>query len=157
MDERKANSIIQEFLANGVFTLKVNAAGNSMSPMIKDKDSLVIRAIASKELRLGDIVVFQGGRRLCCHRLIMKYFRSSGYIFVTKSDRVFVTDKLFNEKKLIGKVSCIQKRRITLNLESIFWRMFNRAFGAQHLFMFLIRNRLKALKGRFFKRCFDAA
>lgn len=135
--KRRSFAIIKELLTDRESTLKLYAAGNSMRPMIKQGDILVVKSTPSERVRIGDIVVFDTGQELCVHRLIMKYLRSNNrYIFVTKSDKTFKTDMPFTDKKLIGRVVNIQKGGVILNPDSIFWTIVNRALGLCHLLLF---------------------
>jgi len=150
--ERQSHSLIKELLCQKQTTVKAYVVSDSMSPFIKARDIIVIRPVTPKELRLGDIVVFDKEGRLFSHRLIRKYFKANRHIFITKSDRTFVADMPFTDKKLMGKVSRVQKSVKTLNLESIFWTLINRFLGLYHLTMFSVRNRLRPLKSYLFKK-----
>lgn len=134
--ERQSHYLIKELLCQKQTTVKAYVISDSMSPFIKAGDTVIIKPIRPGELRLGDIVVFSRSARLYSHRLIRKYSKANRHIFITKSDRAFAADAPFTDKKLMGKVSCVQKSVKTLNLESIFWTLVNRCLGLCHLFLF---------------------
>ncbi|MDP3786634.1 MAG: signal peptidase I [Candidatus Omnitrophota bacterium] len=132
---RKSFSIIREVITREESAMKLYARGNSMGPLIKEGDIVVIRPSTFKEIRIGDIAVFGVKGKLCAHRLIMKRAKGDRYIFVTKSDKTFMADAPFGHKNLFGRVSRIQKGTLTLNLESFFWTFLNRIMGLYHLIL----------------------
>jgi signal peptidase I len=146
MHERESLALIKEAIAHREAELKVYAAGNSMSPLIRKGDTLVIKHVTAGALKRGDIVVFDSRGALCAHRLIMKSARGNRYILVTKSDNSFAADAPFADKKLMGKVSCIQRGREVFNLESLSWVFINCAFGLYHACILSLRRRLRPLK-----------
>lgn len=149
--ERESSSIIKEALRDREVTLKVYARGDSMGPIIKEGNILIIKPTTSKKVRIGDIVVFDTSEKLCAHRLIRKYFRQDSLILLTKSDKSLVADIPFGDKKLIGKVSHIEKEAVILNLESILWTIINRILGLYHSLILSAINRLNTLKALLIK------
>jgi len=89
--------------------VKVICKGFSMSPFIKDSDSIIVKPVEAPEnLRLGDIVVIllSPKKRVIIHRII-KIKRES---FLSKGDNLIDTDGWFNKKKIIGIVEAIHKK-----------------------------------------------
>lgn len=150
--ERESISVIKDALTHKESRLQVYATGDSMSPLIKKGDTIVIKSVSPEEIKLGDIAVFDSQGKLCAHRLIRKYSIGNRYVFITKSDKTFMADASFEDQKLIGKVACIRKATAVLNLESIRWSIINRAFGLYHLFMLSLRQRLRPLKDYLLKK-----
>jgi signal peptidase I len=150
--ETESITIIKEALTHKESRLQVYAAGDSMSPLIKKGDTITIKSVAPEEIKPGDIAVFDSQGKLCAHRLIRKYSIGNRHVFITKSDKTFMTDISFEDQKLIGKVACIRKATAVLNLESMRWSIINRAFGLYHLFMLSLRQRLRPFKDYMLKK-----
>lgn len=142
---KESSYIIREALEHKEYTVKLHAKGSSMNPLIKEGDTIVIKPATFRETGIGDILVFDAGGNLCAHRLIMKYFKHGHSILVTKADETFVVDFPFGEKKLVGKVSCVERGAAKLNLESVSSIFINRVLGLYHLFIVVTRNALKRL------------
>ena len=146
-----ALSIMKDALArrDSRVAVTTHVQGDSMSPMLKRGDIIAIRAVSAEKIRLGDIAVFAVNGTLCAHRLVMKSFRGGRFILVTKSDREFVVDRPFYDKKLLGKVVEIKKGAKTLDLESSLWIIINRILGLYHLLAVVAKKRIKYLLTHF--------
>ena len=89
--------------------VKVLCKGSSMSPFIKDSDSITIKPVKTlANLRIGDIVVVPLSKkeRVIIHRII-KFKKKS---FLLKGDNLIKNDGWFNKKKIIGIVETINKK-----------------------------------------------
>ena len=131
--------------------MRLRAKGDSMGPLIKEGDVIVVRPSTFEEIGIGDIAVFGVRGKLCAHRLIMKRAKGNRHVLVTKSDRTFTADAPFGHKNLFGKISHIQKNALTLNLESSFWVPLNRVLGLYHLILCQAAVRLRLLYAVFKK------
>ncbi|MFA5339868.1 MAG: S24 family peptidase [Candidatus Omnitrophota bacterium] len=128
-------SIIKEVMAREGSAIRLCARGDSMGPLIKEGDIVVIRPSTFKEIKIGDIAVFGVKGKLCAHRLIMKLAKGGRHLLVTKSDRTYMADAPFRHKDLFGKISHIQRGALTLDLGSFFWSPLNRVLGLYHLIL----------------------
>lgn len=135
MHGMRSFSIIKEVMAREGSAIRLCARGDSMGPLIKEGDIVVIRPITFKEIKIGDIAVFGVKGKLCAHRLIMKRGKGDRHLLITKSDRTFTADAPFRHKDLFGKIYHIQKGALTLDLESFFLAPLNRVLGLYHLIL----------------------
>ena len=131
---------------------KVTASGESMSPLIKEGNVLSISWVAPEKLGVGEIAVFDAGGALCVHRIIKKSYRAGRYMFLSKSDRSLIPDSPFGQEELVGKVSLIQKKTVTLDLESLPWGFLNRALGVWHRMLLVCASSFRAIKSGYKKR-----
>jgi len=81
----------------------LEASGRCMRPFLRAGDSIQIGKAEEKDLKLGDIVVFENEAsppHIYSHRIIKQ-----GGRFVTKGDACFWPDKPFGYEKILGRVS----------------------------------------------------
>ena len=96
---------------NSILRVKVN--GNSMWPLIRNGNIVVVRKVNFREIRVGDIVFTNVGSNILCHRV----FGRRGDFIVTKADTFIGFDPPVTKEALIGKVVAKEKngRVYTLN------------------------------------------
>jgi hypothetical protein len=75
--------------------------GNSMYPVMRDNDLVVVKKTAPESLRKGNIIVFRGKNgQHTVHRLVKK---GKGGIFYLKGDGYNLSPELINRDLIIGK------------------------------------------------------
>ncbi|MEW6075188.1 MAG: S24/S26 family peptidase [Candidatus Omnitrophota bacterium] len=85
-------------------TVMLEASGRCMRPFLRAGDSIQIGRAEEKDLKLGDIVVFEDAAsqsHVYSHRIIKKL----GGLFLSKADACFWPDKPFVFEKILGRVS----------------------------------------------------
>lgn len=112
--------IIYEELKNGK-KVKFTVSGTSMLPWISNnRDQVLLVAIDNKQLKLGDIILFQDKRgEYILHRIYKK--DTEGYH--TIGDGCIFEDGRVLPDKMIGVVEKIYRKGKEIDCNSFFWRM----------------------------------
>ncbi len=89
-------------------SVKVFCKGFSMSPFIKDSDSIIIRPVEkTADLKIGDIVAVAVSRgKIIIHRII----RLEKKFFMLKGDNLTYDDGWFGKQDVIGIVEIVFKK-----------------------------------------------
>ncbi|HJX34806.1 MAG TPA: signal peptidase I, partial [Desulfatiglandales bacterium] len=75
--------------------------GNSMYPLLRDNDLVVVKKISPEILRKGNIIVYRGKNgQHTVHRLVKK---EKGGIFYLKGDGYNLSPESINRDSIIGK------------------------------------------------------
>ena len=107
--------------------IRLKALGWSMHPTIKNGEYVVIKAIACRDTKIGDIIVCQNinNKKIVIHRLVKKLNSRNSPILITKGDNNFSrsTDSPIDpDEFVLGKVISIEKPNKIINLEnSLSW------------------------------------
>lgn len=110
-------------------------AGSSMFPALRQGDVLFLESASPEKIKLGDIVVFEQGEKMVCHRIVNRIKKSGPIIFAEKGDNCFSGTRI-TANQIIGRVSEVYrgKQRINLHdrrslLYNIFAAYFFRGFN----------------------------
>ena len=98
-------------------------AGNSMLPLIKGGDSVLVEHGAAG-IRRGDIIVFRYGNDLAAHRVLRIYDDDTGSTFVTKGDSVLQFDPPLSAGEIVGRVLAIKRGGRHMSLDTPVWRVW---------------------------------
>jgi signal peptidase I len=79
-------------------------AGLSMGHAIRGGEAVVIRAVPEREIRFGDVIVFDRAGQLVCHRVVRVKIGALGREFVTKGDPVVGFDNPIPWAAVLGRV-----------------------------------------------------
>lgn len=102
-------------------SLRFQARGGSMSPFIKDEDTLTISPMAKDGPKLGQVVAYSklDSDNLVVHRIVGKI--NGGYLI--KGDNTSCLDGLVRRQDILGYVSAVERKgkrvRLGLGLERI--------------------------------------
>lgn len=77
--------------------------GNSMSPMIRDGDRLIIDH-GTGHIYKGDIIVFRANSQYVVHRVVRISISEDGPIFLLKGDGGYTFDQPITREQVVGKV-----------------------------------------------------
>ena len=106
--------------------LRFRAHGNSMAPLIRNDDIVIVQPKASDKLRLGSIVFYRRGMgRYIVHRLINRTRDNGSLILKTKGDNLKCTDTPVFAEQILGEVVRIEARGKELCLDTILGRVIN--------------------------------
>ncbi len=89
--------------------VKVSCKGFSMSPFIKDSDTVIIKPVKNfSKLKIGDIVVvpLSKKKKIIIHRII----EFKGHSLLLKGDNLFGSDGWFKKRDVMGIVETIVKK-----------------------------------------------
>jgi signal peptidase len=94
---------------------RAKSRGESMYPLIKNGDTLLIEPMKAEEVNPGDIVIYRvPSGSFIAHRFIKR--NSSGSL-ITNGDSMRQYDKLVAEEQVFGKVVQIERNSRVLKLE----------------------------------------
>ena len=103
--------------------------GDSMVPLIRDGDKVLV-VLEKKDIRRGEIVVYQRDGELIFHRLLAVYTKDDGnYQLLTKGDNRLTPDPLVNFNELTGRAISIRRGEQQLRLDRSVWQGLNRVVG----------------------------
>ncbi len=99
----------------------LDITGNSMLPLIKDRDRVLVKH-GTSGIRRGDVVVFRYGNGLAAHRVIHIYGGDDGPTFVTKGDNSPQFDPPSSAGEIVGRVLSIERGGKHMPLDTAAWR-----------------------------------
>ena len=108
MNEKETEKCIQ-FLREKKLNekIEVKIKGKSMQPVIPDNALLEVKIVSPEKLKSGDIIMFFEENRFFVHRMLKR--KAKG--FLVKGDNAKDFDRLVNEKRILGKVEKINKKK----------------------------------------------
>jgi len=127
--------------------VKIQCRGFSMSPFIKDKDTVVIKAIDSQtHFSVGDIVAVINSikKRAIIHRII----RIKKDLYQIKGDNLINDDGWYSKKNIIGIIDSVagkETRNFTKSLRLNKWIALGSRSGLLNRVIFPILRSLKTL------------
>ena len=98
-------------LASGKVRLRI--ASRSMIPTLRPGDEIAVEPAPIEALQPGDLILFQGGRELVCHRLVAV---SPGAL-LTRGDAGSSAGERIAPHHVLGKVVKIRKRTLWLGFK----------------------------------------
>jgi signal peptidase I len=114
--------VVAELLSQTGEEYYIPLHGNSMLPLLRDGDQLLVTPRID-EIRLGDIVVFQRDGEWVSHRVLrVEEGGTNGLSLHTKGDRVIRPDKPFSVNLLVGKVLAVRRAGKQMQLDTRGWR-----------------------------------
>lgn len=99
-----AEAVIAAILADGKI-VRFEAGGDSMYPLIRSGDRLLVEPVAPRALRRGDVVLARLDRGLTAHRIV----RIDGDTITTRGDNCGVDDPPFTRAQLLGRVRAVER------------------------------------------------
>lgn len=84
-----------------------------MIPTLRPGDEIAVKPVPIEALQPGDLILFQGGMELVCHRLV----EVSGGALLTRGDAGGSAGERINPHHVLGKVVEIRKRTLLLGLK----------------------------------------
>jgi signal peptidase I len=103
--------------------IRLPAVGTSMVPAIHPGDVLSIQPVDSKEVSLGDVVVYEREGVLIVHRVVGIFAAPSDPYWVTQGDRSLRDDAPIRTDELLGRVVSIERKNRRVNV----YRFSNKA------------------------------
>lgn len=99
-------------------TLRFQASGSSMQPLVRDGDVLLIKPVDPQDIRLGDIVLCQGeGERVVVHRVIRKRSKPEGLSFQIQGDQAAQPDGWIPAGSIYGRLVAIDREDQLIDME----------------------------------------
>jgi len=104
-----AETIIAAVLADGKI-VRFEAGGDSMYPVIRSGDRLLVEPADARTLRRGDVVLARLERGLTAHRIVRVELRGDAVASITmRGDNCPADDPPFPPDQLLGRVRAIDR------------------------------------------------
>ena len=97
--------------------------GNSMRPLLREGDKVLVIPLAGRKIKNGNIVCF--GKPVTCHRVV-RIWKRNGEIMVWEKGDNSLTGGEIPASDIHGIVTAIVKTGGTYNLSRFHWRIFGR-------------------------------
>ncbi len=129
-DSAEANRISAAFLRSvialwqqeGQQIRRVPAVGSSMLPLIAEGDLLLV-APGTRDIRVGDVIVFHTEEGLIAHRVLRIRRRQDRWIWLTKGDNALAPDPPVRGEQILGRVvGIVRPDGRCIRLDSRTWR-----------------------------------
>lgn len=108
-------SLLRRSLERGE-TPRLEISSNSMSPLLRRGDKILLEAITPEQLKSGDIITLVWPESLVTHRYWAKEGEPHAPRMLTRGDRPLVFDKPWPTEALIGRVNGRFRNGRTLSL-----------------------------------------
>jgi hypothetical protein len=130
-------------------SLRFEAKGNSMTPFIRDGETIEVVPVAGLDLRIGDIAFYwtEEGHPLA-HRLIGKWWQDGVPFVQTRGDNCNRSDRPIPCRQVAGSVPAVYRRGKWHRLDRGLLRMVGIIWSrtpAVRLFLFPVLGRVKRL------------
>jgi signal peptidase I len=138
--------VLRACLAAGE-VLSLPVSGSSMGPAIRAGATLVVAGATPEAIRAGDVLVYEDGERVICHRALWRRRARAGAMLLTKGDRVALAPVWVRASAVIGRVVAVEaggvRRRLDAPGERIrAWAVVGRAWTS-----LLARRLRRAIRG----------
>lgn len=119
--------------------------GNSMYPMLREGDILLVKYSEANTLAMGDLVAYRSKGAVIVHRFLYRKEISGKSFIVAKADNRWWTDKPFGYESLLGKVTELQKGSQRLILRGFLWRSAGWVIGSLSLIEGMVFENIQSL------------
>lgn len=134
--------ISEQLLRQGI-DVRLPTFGSSMFPIITTGDRITVSP--SKNLSIGDIILFKRGDELVCHRLIKIYEEGGIKYYQTRGDSFFHLDFRVTHNQILGKVVKIEREHVSLPRKILLLIHPILKFSKVNAFIIVILVKLKAI------------
>ncbi|HSJ52457.1 MAG TPA: S24/S26 family peptidase [Anaerolineae bacterium] len=122
-------------LAEGVLqagiSLQFQAHGSSMTPFVRDGDTLLISPVQVHDLRVGQIVLCQTGNdKFVVHRIVQRRRQQGDLSFLVKGDLCHCPDGWVDGSRILGRAEQLCRRGRTVQLQGAQQRLWSRLVAA---------------------------
>jgi len=112
---------------------------DSMVPLIKPGDRVLMSGVASEQIRRGDIIVFKRNGNLYVHRVLKKWRTPSGIALTEKGDGTYRYGRV-RADDVIGRVMAVKSNQKVYVLTAPFGRLASRALSLLFYGTILVTN-----------------
>lgn len=107
--------------------LRFNARGNSMHPLLRDGDTLLVEPLEKGKIRAGQIVLCAVKQDyVVVHRVICRSSSQQVDHYLVKGDSRLRSDGWIPREKIYGRVVSLERGDQHVNLDSILLRLLGR-------------------------------
>jgi len=116
ISQNPIGTLSRELLALG-HAVRFSAGGRSMRPTIRPGERITVAPTAPKDIRLGDIVLYDTARGLIAHRIVgCSRGAPDGFQFTPRADAAFSCDDPVDGEQALGRVVSVQRDNEWLDL-----------------------------------------
>lgn len=133
-------------LLNSNTVVSLKSSGNSMFPVIRSNEILLVKPKEKQLLKKGNLIVFQSGGNLVCHRIKRVISQT---IFETQGDSCLHSDGYIPDDKILGIV--VQKKNNN-NLPIILSKPLCSIFGLFYRYVCFLLLKLMFQKKKIFRK-----
>lgn len=100
-------------------SIRFQARGVSMRPLVRDGDILLVEPLGQGPIRLGEVLLLcsAGSERLVAHRVVQRQIKHGRIIYLVQGDQVTQPDGWMEQKQILGRVSLVERDGVELDLE----------------------------------------
>lgn len=100
-------------------SIRFEARGTSMQPILRDGDILVVAPLAAGWAKLGDVVLCQvTDEKLFIHRVIQRRTAGEGIQYLVKGDHVPAPDAWISGDQVYGRVVSAERDNFHINMNN---------------------------------------
>lgn len=132
MQKNKFSKLVTDVLREQLqfqHQFKSQVITNSMSPVIRAGDSIIVEAEKASELIPGDIILIDCEIKYFTHRFVTRFQKGMSNYIVTKGDRVGRFDNPFPDSRVLGKVVEIRTKNRNIDLTRFRYRIIHFLYG----------------------------
>lgn len=100
----------------------LTVVSDSMRPLMRKGDVVLVRAIPGSDIQVGDVVLLQVGDQMVSHRLI----GMRGHFVQTKGDAALGMDPPVQTDRLLGVVRVVYRDKLEIDLSLPTWQRISR-------------------------------
>jgi signal peptidase I len=109
---QSALNLVDESITEGEI-IRLNVTSNSMYPLIRKGDFVIVQATPANNLSMGTIIVFRRDGELITHR----FLKDDAGTVLTKGDNSLLPDAPVNKGAILGKVIQINRDNYQYSLD----------------------------------------
>jgi signal peptidase I len=144
IDPAVLRGMIQDSLAQGQHP-RLTVSSNSMAPLIRQADQIILEAVQPEQLTPGDIITLADGPQFLTHRIWAIDRSGPDPSILTRGDRPLAFDRRHELQAVVGRVMGRTRGRRTLSfqagagrwLQAYLWRVvrweYERLTGSQEV------------------------
>ncbi len=125
--------------AQSIGQLRLQVISDSMRPILRRGDIVLVESIEPAAAHVGDVVVVQCGAELITHRLIDK----AGEGWVLRGDNAIFADAPISSIRCLGRVIAVERGANPIDLMRPPWLALNRRLGQTSRIQWNITHRLR--------------
>jgi signal peptidase I len=99
-------------------TLRFQARGSSMQPLVRDGDVLLVQPAGSRQVRVGDVILCSSHaeQRVIVHRVVRKRLTPDGMRYWVQGDQVSRPDGLMSDEQIFGQLIAIDRHDLQIDM-----------------------------------------
>jgi hypothetical protein len=109
-------------------TLRFQARGSSMQPLVRDGDILLVQPAGCHRIRVGDVVLCssQAEHRVIVHRVVRKRLTRDGMRYLVQGDQVSHPDGWMSDEQIFGQLIAIDRNDLQIDIRQPMLKFLSR-------------------------------